>query len=144
MDESKIKIIFSDEIEFFLSAQIIDKIPKIKKILEEEKQEVIIFNNFDAKLFSYILSCVKYKLVSPNENDFIDDLVKNMDFEILANLLIAANFLELKFLEETISSLLLNIINNEPVEGIRNKFKLTDDLTESDMKIIEEFYRWEN
>ena len=154
-DGTKVIMISSDEEQFELSAKAAKRSQLVKDSIDESKEDTIEFTankvkgNILKKVVEYLEHYkdeepkeIEIPLPSPNFSECVDkwdfDFI-DIDLDTIFEIILAANYLDIKPLLELASAKVASLIKGKTTEEVRQLFGITNDFTpEEDQQIIEE------
>lgn len=154
--ENMVKLISSDDKEFTVPLEIANVSVTIKNMLEDigETDSAIPLPNVNALTLEKILDWCKYHQEHPlpvlDEKDAMrtdnippwdQDFLK-LDQEKLFNLILAANYLDIKPLLELSCKTVANMIKGKTPEEIRKTFNIKNDFTPEEEEEIRKENEW--
>ncbi|RDX83611.1 SKP1-like protein 4, partial [Mucuna pruriens] len=146
-DSKNVKLVTSDNIIFVVESFIAKEMETVQAFIDacgDDETVVIPLPNVTGRDLSRILDyCSMHfreNASASNLKDFDERFVKDLSNDELKELLIAANYLNIKMLLEFLSRCIANAIKHKDVEYVRAFFGVVNDYTEEE----EAQYRREN
>jgi S-phase kinase-associated protein 1 len=159
MSEKKtVKLMSSDEQEFEVSMEVVKMAVTIKNMLEDMDQmspDVIPLPNVTGKILSKVIEYCKYHLehltpvseekkeekitenISPWDQDFC-----KVEQNTLFELILAANYLDIKPLLDLTCKTVANMLKGKTPEEIRKTFNIKNDFTPEEEELVRKENEW--
>ena len=147
----KYRVLLEDNYEIFEPESILTKIPTIKTMIEELRENKTIldkynidFRGINSITFGHILALVKYNSTNLEKECeyFNNNFIKNMNVNTLMDFITLSHNLGLENYKQLAINRFLNIFNKNSIEGIRKEFKLIDDFSDRDRQNIKIDNEW--
>eukprot|EP00771_Trimastix_marina_P000025 gnl/Trimastix_PCT/102.p2 GENE.gnl/Trimastix_PCT/102~~gnl/Trimastix_PCT/102.p2 ORF type:complete len:153 (+),score=62.29 gnl/Trimastix_PCT/102:48-506(+) len=148
---SEIRLISEDGQEIAVQKEIASTCKMIKTMLEvSEEQESINLPNVKGKELQKVIEYATYHFnadkpesgVSDNDKKQWDENFVKVDKETLFNLIMAANYLDVKPLLDLTCQTVANMLKNKTPEEIRAEFNIKNDLTPEEEEEIKRESAW--
>ncbi|KAJ4458322.1 putative WSKP1 protein [Paratrimastix pyriformis] len=149
--EGDIKLVSEDAHEFVTPKNVAAQCKMIKTMLEvSEEQEFINLPNVKGKELEKVIEYCRYHVqadkpdsgVSDNDKKTWDENFVKVDKETLFNLIMAANYLDVKSLLDLTCATVANMLKNKTPEEIRREFNIKNDLTPEEEEEIKRESAW--
>lgn len=152
----EIKLISSNNVSFNVEKNIIEKSVLIKNMLEDigEDEAPIPLPNVNDKILEKIIEWCKYHKDDPILEEDSDDIYKNLkidnwdknffdvDQETLFDIILAANYMDIKYLLNIGCKIIADMIKGKSVEEIRKIFNIVNDFTPEEEAQIRKENEW--
>ena len=152
--DKKITLVSSDGEKVEISSKAVQRSVLVKGIIEDYPDDAEVpLNNIKSPILKKIKEYLEHyekeepkvierPLTSPNFKECVNEWDYNyidVDLEMIFELLLGANYMDIKSLLELSSSKIASIIKGKNTEEIRKTFNLTNDFTpEEEQQILEE------
>ena len=143
----KMKVITKDEVELTINAEIIPIIVTIKHMCDDIGTEdaPIPISTIDSNIFKKIIEfCENHIKPESDEKKAWEQEYVKMDENLIAEILVAANYLDIKPLIDITSTEIAKIISRKSVEEIRELFGIVNDFTPEEEEQIKLENEWCN
>jgi S-phase kinase-associated protein 1 len=138
------KIVFEDNIEFIVSQDIINKSSVLQSMFID--RTTISIYDIEPHIFKHILTFITYTVNSNTtqleQNQFIKDMVSNMDCNTLIDLIHGSKLLEIDTLVNVVGGIFKSIVQNNSVSDIRKIFRIKNDFTVEEEIQVEQSFKW--
>lgn len=151
----EIILLSSDNKEIKVEKQIIEKSILIKNMIEdiEDDESAIPIPNVNENILQKVIEWCKYykdDLINTeyeeiNKNSDVNEWYKNffdLDQDMLFDIILAANYLDIKQLLTTGCKIVANMIKGKSAEEIRKTFNITNDFTQQEEAKIKKENEW--
>ncbi|CAI9303773.1 unnamed protein product [Lactuca saligna] len=109
----------------------------IKNMLDEGcSSDVIPIPNLDSKILALVVEFLKA------ENHDLKAFIEEQQISTLIDLLNAANYLDIKYMLDTVCQKIADMIKDKDVEEVREIFHIVNDFTPEEEKAIRDEYAW--
>ncbi len=138
MEDIKYKVVLPENIEFFIEQQVINEIPTFIQIFNSKPSDnnsdryTVQLDNIDGKIFSQIITFIRYKTVDPNDSTFLNKQIESMSLTTLLDIILAAKYLGVVDIVDKAVERFKYLINNQSAEQIRTLLNITSDFSEED------------
>jgi len=145
MAELNYKIILEDNVETYVTYDVLSNIPKIQQIINIINNDVHILNknvihlhNININIFSSIVVILKYILANTNgkKSDFVTTILKNMNINELTDFILVANDLELNDIKSLGVETFKSTIQTNNIDKIREIYKINSGFTKDEEKQV--------
>lgn len=154
--DNGIKLLSNDNIEFKIEKDVAEKSMLIKNMLEDvdDSDSFIPLPNVDGKTLDKIVEWCRHHKDEFKEYENDDEKYRNADIdewnkkymevdqETLFNIILAANYLDIKPLLNIGCKTVANIIKGKSVEEIRKTFNIVNDFTPEEEAQIKKENEW--
>lgn len=141
-----LKLVSNDGVEFIISEAIALQSQTILPIIEDGGTDTgVTIPNVSAKVLSKVLDyCKVHAEPSTNEdlNAWDAEYMKKIDINFLFDLLLAANYLEIKELLDLACQTVADMIKDKSVEDVRTIFNIENDFAPEEEEELREENRW--
>ncbi|KAL7109740.1 hypothetical protein ACP275_06G194500 [Erythranthe tilingii] len=112
---------------------------------------VIPLDNVDGKTLASVITYMNGISAIPGvgaaadeekKKSFRDKFLSDMDFETLADMVLAANYLNMSCLMDAVSAKIAQVMENKPVGWVRRKFGIENDYTPEEEAAVKEEHKW--
>ena len=142
MEDIKYKIVLPDNIEFFIEQQILNQIPTFIQLPKEQMSKNVITLDMDGKIFSQLITFLRYKLIDSKDTTFIDKQIEGMPINTLLEIILASKQLGLTEILGKSVERFRSILNNHSTDKIRELLNITCDFSEAEIKKNKIDFRW--
>ncbi|KAM7466402.1 hypothetical protein LguiB_013964 [Lonicera macranthoides] len=137
----------SDKEEFVVEESIAVTSETIKNIIEDVGLELIPLPNVDGKTLAKVIEyCTKHSTGSNDDSEdikkFDDEFLDSNQIQVLFDMVLAANYLNIKSLLEKVCTKIADRIKDMSVEEVREVFKIENDFTPEEEKKIRDEHAW--
>jgi hypothetical protein len=133
MEDIKYKVILPDNIEFFIEESVVNSIPTFIQLTNNKPKDYVIqLDNIDGKIFSQIVTFIRYKMVDPNDNNFLNKQIDNMNIATLLDVILAAKYLGIYDIVDRAVERFKTVINNNTTEQMRSLLGIVSDYSEEE------------
>eukprot|EP01100_Stratorugosa_tubuloviscum_P010890 TRINITY_DN474_c3_g1_i1.p1 TRINITY_DN474_c3_g1~~TRINITY_DN474_c3_g1_i1.p1 ORF type:complete len:157 (+),score=79.88 TRINITY_DN474_c3_g1_i1:171-641(+) len=149
-----VKLVSSDEVEFEVEREIANKSQTIKNMLDDlgDNEASIPLPNVAGKILSKVIEWCKYHKEHPTEENRDDRNTDNIsqwdqdfckvDQTTLFELILAANYLDIKPLLDLTCKTVANMIKGKSPEEIRKTFNIKNDFTPEEEEQVRRENAW--
>ncbi|QKF94095.1 SKP1 component protein [Fadolivirus algeromassiliense] len=145
------KIILEGGYETAVAEDMLNKIPGVKKLIENIKKndkildkKTLNMDSINQTVFSTIMTLIKYQSdkSETETTQFINTMISNMDSNILMEFILTTNKLELDYFKQIAANRFMNIIKSQNINEIRKELKIKNDFTDKEMENVKKDNKW--
>ncbi len=125
----KYKITFPQDVVFYVEEELFEYMSNLEKLTKDKLNNTckdIMVGHIEGETFSHILMYVRHLATYPNDTKFRENLIKNMETDILFNVIIAADYFGVHEITEYCGNMFKNIIDSNDIDGIKSIFNIKD------------------
>ncbi|KAI8539776.1 hypothetical protein RHMOL_Rhmol09G0208900 [Rhododendron molle] len=149
-NNEKLTLKSSDGEEFLIEKHVALQSTLIQAMLDSDcsSADVIPLPKIDARTLALVLDyCKKHAGASSSSkqeelNGFDSEFLKDMDIGALFNLVLAANFMEIKGLLDVVAQKIADTIKDKPHQEVREMFHVENDYTLEEEAAVREENKW--
>ncbi|KAG5533173.1 hypothetical protein RHGRI_027405 [Rhododendron griersonianum] len=148
-NNEKLTLKSSDGEEFLVEKHVALQSTLLQNMLDSDcsSADVIPLPKIDARTLALVLGyCKKHADASSSKqgelNSFDSEFLKDMDMGALFNLVLAANFMEIKGLLDIAAQKIADTIKDKPHQEVREIFHVENDYTPEEEAAVREENRW--
>lgn len=151
MEEVNYKIILKNNVETYVTYDILSHIPKIKELIDfinnDPKiieKKILVFSDIDIDIFSSILAILKFMLKQGDikKTDFINTIINNLTIDHLTDFILISNELGLTEIMQFGAQKFKTIIHDNTIDQIRSQYNIISDFTLDEENIIKNENEW--
>ena len=150
-NDNKVKLCSSDTQEFEVSQEVADKSETIKNLIEDSgAEDVIPLPNVSGKILAKVIEYCKYHVDAHRSTKKTEEEIKawdaafiqDVDQQTLFDLILAANYLNIKELLDLTCQKVADMIKGKTPEEIRKQFNIKNDFTPEEEEEIRRENQW--
>ncbi|QCE07542.1 SKP1-like protein 14 [Vigna unguiculata] len=136
-EEKKVKLVTSDGVTMEVEISIVKEMETIQTFIgaiDTDNSFIFPISNVSSHILNQIIELVK--------GEYDEESAKKLSHDELKEMLVAANYLNMKTLFHFIATCIANIIQNKSVEFVRDFFGIINDFTEEEEAELRKTNEW--
>lgn len=136
MEDIKYRVILAENMEYFVEQNVINEIPTFVQMFNNKNDTTDKYtfqlNNIDGKIFSQIITFIRYKIVDSNDTTFLNKQIDTMNVPMLLDIILAAKYLGIVDVVNKAVDRFKYLVNNQTPEQMRTLLNINSDFSEED------------
>lgn len=130
----KYKIIFPQDVIFYVEEELIKYMPKIESLAKEEyvnelvknNNRIVRVNHIEGEIFSHILSYIIHLSIYPDDKQFRENMIRNMDINTMFDVIIASNYFNVEVIVNHCTNIFKSTIEDNNPDQIKKIFNIDE------------------